>query len=366
MADIQITGLAKAFRGNQILTDLDLSIRSQEFLVVLGASGCGKSTLLRLIAGLEEPDAGSIRIDGAPVEHLQPGKRGCAMVFQNYALYPHMSVAANMGYGLKVAGMARAQRTARVSEIARMLELDHLLDRKPSQLSGGQRQRVAMGRAMTHEPKVFLFDEPLSNLDAKLRTAMRAEIRRLHRQLGTTSVFVTHDQVEAMSMADRMVLMNAGQIEQIGTPQELFHRPQSAFVAGFLGSPAMNLFEVAVGPEGRVLTASGWEPVPGLVVNRPLGTALTMGLRPGALHPDGRERRFTPDLCEDMGTELHLHARSAGAPQEVILVLPADRPLPRGPFGLSAAPEDAHLFDIKSGRRVAARSTTKKMEMAHG
>jgi len=356
MAKIQVENLSKAFDGTSVLDGLDLSIRSQEFLVVLGASGCGKSTLLRLIAGLEKPDAGHVRINGAAVEHLQPGDRGCAMVFQNYALYPHMSVAANMGYGLKVAGVRRAERSRRVSEVARMLELDHLLDRKPGQLSGGQRQRVAMGRAMTREPKVFLFDEPLSNLDAKLRATMRAEIRRLHRQLGTTSIFVTHDQTEAMSMADRMVLMNAGRIEQIGTPQELFRRPASLFVAGFLGSPAMNLFPAQVSANGSLATKAGWEPSPGLRVDQPAGTEVTFGLRPGALRLTGDDARFTPDLCEDMGTELHLHANCADAPKKMILVLPADQPLPQRPFGLRAAPADAHLFDVSTGRRLPART----------
>ncbi|QEW19026.1 sn-glycerol-3-phosphate import ATP-binding protein UgpC [Marinibacterium anthonyi] len=356
MADIRIEGLSKAFGGAEVLKGLDLSIRSQEFLVVLGASGCGKSTLLRLIAGLETPDAGRIRIDGDPVEHLQPGDRGCAMVFQNYALYPHMTVAANMGYGLKVAGMRRKARARRVAEVARLLELDHLLDRRPAQLSGGQRQRVAMGRAMTREPKVFLFDEPLSNLDAKLRTAMRTEIRRLHRQLGTTSVFVTHDQTEAMSMADRMVLMRDGRIEQIGTPQELFRQPDTAFVAGFLGSPAMNLFPARIQPDGSIATEAGWVPAPGLRCDLRSGTDLTMGIRPGALHPTGDETRFVTDLCEDMGTEMHLHLRSSGQPREVVIALAVDRPRPQGAFGLRAAPADVHLFDAATGQRLPARA----------
>lgn len=352
MADIRISGLAKAFSGTQVLDQLDLDIRSREFLVILGPSGCGKSTLLRLIAGLEDADRGQIHIDGTRVDGLNPGDRGCAMVFQNYALYPHMSVAANMGYGLKVAGMRRVERDRRVAEVARMLELDALLDRKPSQLSGGQRQRVAMGRAMTREPKVFLFDEPLSNLDAKLRGAMRTEIRRLHQQLGTTSVFVTHDQLEAMSMADRMVVMNGGRIEQIGTPQELFRRPASVFVAGFIGTPAMNLLEVRVADGGAVETPDGWRPAPELRCNLPEGTSLMLGARPGALRITPSDPRFAIDIVEDMGTELQIHAVLGDRRASVLFSHPVDQPRPQDRFGLQADPAQVHLFHIHTGARV--------------
>ncbi|MAY85128.1 MAG: sn-glycerol-3-phosphate ABC transporter ATP-binding protein UgpC [Pseudooceanicola sp.] len=355
MADIRISGLAKAFNGTQVLDQLDLEIRSREFLVILGPSGCGKSTLLRLIAGLEDTDRGQIMISGDRVDHLRPGDRGCAMVFQNYALYPHMSVAANMGYGLKVAGTPRSERERRVAEAAKMLELDALLDRKPSQLSGGQRQRVAMGRAMTRDPKVFLFDEPLSNLDAKLRSAMRAEIRRLHKKLGTTSVFVTHDQLEAMSMADRMVVMNRGRIEQIGTPQELFRRPETAFVAGFIGTPPMNMMTGRVLEDGRVATDSGWGPAPDLRCALPQGTALSIGVRPGDLRLTGGDTRFSLELCEDLGTELQIHAQDGLGGPPVILTYPVDRPPPTGSFGLTAAPEQMHLFDLAGGARLDER-----------
>jgi sn-glycerol 3-phosphate transport system ATP-binding protein len=299
---------------------------------------------------------GAIEIAGARVDGLQPGDRGCAMVFQNYALYPHMSVAANIGYGLKVSGVKRAERSLRVAEIARMLELEHLLERKPGQLSGGQRQRVAMGRAMIRAPKVFLFDEPLSNLDAKLRSAMRTEIRRLHKQLGTTSVFVTHDQLEAMSMADRMVVMNAGRIEQIGTPQQLFRQPASVFVANFIGTPAMNLLPARVMPGGGIETEGGWRPVDDLICSLAPGTALTIGLRPNALHLSDAQPRFTADLCEDVGTELHLHTRSSEG--DVIVALPPETPLPQGRFGLRAAPGQIHLFHGETGQRIAAHYPT--------
>ncbi|TJW82987.1 MAG: sn-glycerol-3-phosphate ABC transporter ATP-binding protein UgpC, partial [Mesorhizobium sp.] len=230
MASITIRDVRKSYAKMQVVHGVDLDIASGEFVVILGPSGCGKSTLLRMIAGLEEISDGTIAIDGAVVNKLEPRERGCAMVFQNYALYPHMSVAQNIGYSLKVAGVPAAERAQRIQAVARILELEHLLDRKPMALSGGQRQRVAMGRAMIREPKVFLFDEPLSNLDAKLRVQMRSEIRKLHRRLSATSVFVTHDQVEAMTLADRLVVMNGGRVEQVGTPAQVYSRPASRFV----------------------------------------------------------------------------------------------------------------------------------------
>ncbi|RUW66684.1 ATP-binding cassette domain-containing protein, partial [Mesorhizobium sp. M4B.F.Ca.ET.049.02.1.2] len=222
MASITIRDVRKSYAKMQVVHGVNLDIASGEFVVILGPSGCGKSTLLRMIAGLEEISGGAIAIDGKVVNTLEPRERGCAMVFQNYALYPHMSVAQNIGYSLKVAGVPAAERAQRIQAVARILELEHLLDRKPMALSGGQRQRVAMGRAMIREPKVFLFDEPLSNLDAKLRVQMRSEIRKLHRRLSATSVFVTHDQVEAMTLADRLVVMNGGRVEQVGTPAEVY------------------------------------------------------------------------------------------------------------------------------------------------
>ncbi len=282
MASITIRDVKKSYAKAQVVHGVNLDIASGEFVVILGPSGCGKSTLLRMIAGLEEISDGTIAIDGKVVNKLEPRERGCAMVFQNYALYPHMSVAQNIGYSLKVAGVAAAQRNQRIQAVARILELEHLLDRKPAALSGGQRQRVAMGRAMIREPKVFLFDEPLSNLDAKLRVQMRSEIRKLHRRLGATSVFVTHDQVEAMTLADRLVVMNGGRVEQVGTPAEIYGRPASRFVASFVGAPAMNILEGVVALDGiSLLEGSRRLPMPR--AGLPVGTKVAMGIRPEAV-----------------------------------------------------------------------------------
>ncbi|MDP3895291.1 MAG: sn-glycerol-3-phosphate ABC transporter ATP-binding protein UgpC, partial [Mesorhizobium sp.] len=265
MASIDIRDVHKLYGRTPAVRGLDLFVEDGSFLVILGPSGCGKSTLLRMIAGLEDISAGEIAIDGRVVNDIEPGRRGCAMVFQNYALYPHMTVAENIGYALKVAGVSKVERGRRVSRVAAMLGLGDLLDRKPSQLSGGQRQRVAMGRAMVREPGIFLFDEPLSNLDAKLRIQMRLEIKRLHRELKTTSVFVTHDQVEAMTLADRLVVMNQGLIEQVGTPAEVYRRPTSRFVANFLGSPPMNFLPAQIDRRGRATVAGGHVPWPDLL-----------------------------------------------------------------------------------------------------
>src|SRR5499426_1107135 len=242
MASVSLRGVRKSYDGVEVVHGVDCEIRDGEFIVVLGPSGCGKSTLLRMIAGLEAITAGEIAIGGRVVNALEPKDRDIAMVFQNYALYPHMSVYDNMSYGLRIRGMSKAEIEARVQKAARILELGGFLERKPRQLSGGQRQRVAMGRAIVREPAVFLFDEPLSNLDAKLRVQMRAELQALHRRLGTTSLYVTHDQVEAMTLANRMIVMNAGRAEQIGAPLEVYAKPATTFVASFIGSPPMNIF----------------------------------------------------------------------------------------------------------------------------
>jgi sn-glycerol 3-phosphate transport system ATP-binding protein len=258
MAGIQLRGLVKRYgKGTSsvpVLHGIDASVNDGEFVVIVGPSGCGKSTLLRMVAGLEEITEGEVLIDERVVNELEPAERDIAMVFQNYALYPHMSVFDNMAYGLKIAGVARDEIRARVDKAASILELGALLQRKPRELSGGQRQRVAMGRAIVRQPQVFLFDEPLSNLDAKLRAQTRLEIQKLHRELGITSLFVTHDQVEAMTLAQRMLVMNGGRMEQFGTPQEVYEQPASMFVASFIGSPPMNLLRHARGvPQGHVL-----------------------------------------------------------------------------------------------------------------
>ena len=273
MASISLKNVVKRYGHGKtavpVLHGINAEISDREFIVIVGPSGCGKSTLLRMVAGLEEISGGDIAIGGRVVNNLEPAERDIAMVFQNYALYPHMSVFDNMAYGLKIAKVPKAEIKTRVDKAAKILELGHLLERKPRELSGGQRQRVAMGRAIVRQPQVFLFDEPLSNLDAKLRAQTRIEIQKLHRELGITSLFVTHDQVEAMTLAQRMIVMNAGVMEQFGTPEEVYHTPASIFVASFIGSPPMNLLRNApnskpgtilgIRPEHLDITSAGWE-----------------------------------------------------------------------------------------------------------
>jgi len=246
VSTLELQAIEKSFDQTQIIHGIDLQVEHGQFVVFVGPSGCGKSTLLRMIAGLDEPNRGSVLIDGQQVNHLGAADRGCAMVFQSYALYPHMTVYANMAFGLENIKTPRQEIERKVHEAATMLRLEQLLQRRPTQLSGGQRQRVAIGRAIVRDPKIFLFDEPLSNLDAQLRVSMRTELRELHQRLGATMIYVTHDQVEAMTMADKIVVLNAGRVEQIGTPEQLYQRPGNAFVAGFIGSPRMNFLPVAV------------------------------------------------------------------------------------------------------------------------
>ncbi|MEL6477689.1 MAG: sn-glycerol-3-phosphate ABC transporter ATP-binding protein UgpC [Pseudomonadota bacterium] len=308
MAGLTLSSVTKTYPGGvTAVSQASIDVADGEFIVLVGPSGCGKSTLLRMIAGLETVTSGDVLIDGARVNDMEPGDRDIAMVFQNYALNPHMSVIDNMAYGLRNQGMARAQITERIAEAAETLQLTAYLKRKPRQLSGGQRQRVAMGRAIVREPKVFLFDEPLSNLDAKLRTHMRSELKDLHRRLNGTFVFVTHDQVEAMSLADRIVILNEGRVEQVGAPMQLYHRPASTFVAEFIGSPPMNLIPLA-SPLGQQMTGGMGLP-PG---------ATTLGLRPEALTVGPAEDAPLAGpitLCEALGAEtlLHVLIPSAGA-----------------------------------------------------
>jgi len=282
MADIALRGVVKRFGATTVIHALDLAIAHDEFVVLVGPSGCGKSTILRMIAGLEDATAGDILIGGRVVNRVAPKDRNVAMVFQNYALYPHMTVARNLAFALRAARLPKPQIAQRVAEVARVLELTELLARRPGELSGGQRQRVAMGRAMVRNPAVFLFDEPLSNLDAKLRAAMRTEIKKLHQTVHTTIVFVTHDQVEAMTLADRIVILRDGRVEQIGSPLEVFHAPANVFVAGFIGSPAMNLIEAVVRRDGDGFSAA-WEGGPALKLRAPGladGQAVVLGIRP--------------------------------------------------------------------------------------
>ena len=363
MAEIRIRDVAKTFGKTTIMEGINLQIEDGEFVVILGPSGCGKSTLLRLIAGLEDISAGEISIAGQVVNRLEPRERGCAMVFQNYALYPHMTVAENIGYALKVAGVPKAERLARVQATAKSVGLADFLDRRPGQLSGGQRQRVAMARAIIREPKVFLFDEPLSNLDAKLRVQMRHEIRRIHNAVGATSVFVTHDQHEGMTLADRLVIMNKGTIEQIGTPTEIYERPASIYVAGFVGSPAMNVLPGVVDANGvSVLLEDGQRlDIQSAFKARP-GHMVQVGLRPEKLSITAREQGLltaTFQFFEELGSARVYHLLIEDIPVSVVSdqklsLTEGDR------IGLGFAPSALHVFDGASGRsllrsEVAAR-----------
>ena len=324
MATVQLKQVRKSFNGAEIIKGVDLQINDREFVVFVGPSGCGKSTLLRLIAGLEEITSGDLLLDGVRVNDVPPAKRGLALVFQSYALYPHMTVAENMAFSLKLAGVSPRARSAKVGEAARILHLEPYLERKPKDLSGGQRQRVAIGRAIVRSPKVFLFDEPLSNLDAALRVRMRLELTTLHRQLNATMIYVTHDQVEALTMADKIVVLQAGFIEQVGSPMELYHRPRNLFVAGFIGSPRMNFLparvqkvmgnavEVVLG-EGSQYSVSAAE---GKL--RP-GDELTFGIRPEHITcgtSPGLPARV--QLIERLGAESFLHAQ-IGSGEELIV-----------------------------------------------
>jgi sn-glycerol 3-phosphate transport system ATP-binding protein len=356
MAEIGIKNVRKSYGQNQILHGIDLNFKSGEFVVILGPSGCGKSTLLRMIAGLEEISAGEISIDNKVVNDLEPRHRGCSMVFQNYALYPHMNVAANIGYALKVAGVPRAERDRRIAETARIVGLEELLDRKPAQLSGGQRQRVAMGRAIIREPKVFLFDEPLSNLDAKLRVQMRVEIRRLHKRLSATSIFVTHDQVEAMTLADKLIVMNEGNVEQVGTPLEIYHRPRTRFVGSFIGSPAMNFFQAQIAPSGdHVLLDGIAQAIDPALGDRNAGMSVAVGIRPEhcRLVPAGTVNSVpaSVDFIEELGSGRIVHVEIDGL--DFAVCVDDDQFCEQGATaGLQLPVEHIHLFSHETGLRL--------------
>jgi multiple sugar transport system ATP-binding protein len=350
MAEVTIRDLRKAYGGLQVIHGLDLDIRDGEFVVLVGPSGCGKSTLLRMIAGLEEVTSGDIRIGERRVNNLAPSERDIAMVFQNYALYPHKTVAANMGFALKMRGMPRAEIEARVNRAAEILGLTPYLDRYPRALSGGQRQRVAMGRAIVRDPQVFLFDEPLSNLDAKLRVQMRTEIRELHQRLKTTTVYVTHDQIEAMTMADKIVVMQGGRIEQEGSPLDLYDTPANTFVAGFIGSPSMNLLPGVAVPGGVRLTGGTVLPLPpGLTLAE--GREVICGIRPEHLAAGTAGLSGTVAVVEPTGSETHVVLRAEGA--EVVALF-RDRVAFRPGDALVLAPDAArmHVFDRGSGVRL--------------
>ena len=357
MAEVVVSEVRKNFGGTEVLKGVSVTVADGEMLVILGPSGCGKSTLLRCIAGLETITAGEIRIGGRRVNELEPMHRDIAMVFQNYALYPHMSVYDNMAYGLRNRRTPRPEIERRVREAARILGLDTLLERKPRQLSGGQRQRVAMGRAIVREPAAFLFDEPLSNLDAKLRLQMRHEIRQLQERLGTTGIYVTHDQVEAMTLGDRLIVLNGGVVEQLGTPLEVYWRPASTFVATFIGSPAMNLLRAQVAGDGTALLVDG-----GMLPLRPAradlaGRAVELGIRPEHLQPGAAEDGALAGhvaWIEALGADTLAHLELPGgsalcARLNGTLAVRAGEKL-----SMSVADDNLHLFSGSDGHRLCA------------
>ena len=358
MADLKIQELGKTYPGGvTAVSDVNIDIADGEFIVLVGPSGCGKSTILRMIAGLETITTGELQIEGRRVNDLEPGERDIAMVFQNYALYPHMSVRKNMEYGLKNEGLPKAQIAERIAEASRTLRLEDYLDRKPRQLSGGQRQRVAMGRAIVRDPKVFLFDEPLSNLDAKLRTQLRGELKALHNRLGATFIYVTHDQVEAMSLADRIVIMNHGVVEQIGTPMDLYLRPASRFVADFIGTPAMNMFEGKLSADGDSVQIDGGHT---LGLNAPVsgstGGQVAIGIRPEHLHRgDGHDIRLplTVGFVEQLGADTVVHGTLNGGSEALsVRFSGVQMPETGSIIELGCAAENLHMFDVATGRRL--------------
>ncbi|MFL5128994.1 MAG: ABC transporter ATP-binding protein [Microvirga sp.] len=355
MADVVLKNVQKSFGRIKVIHGVDLDIRDGEFVVFVGPSGCGKSTLLRLIAGLEDITAGDLFIGGERVNDLVPAKRGIAMVFQSYALYPHMNVYDNMAFGLELAKSSKAQIDAKVREAARMLQIEALLERKPRQLSGGQRQRVAIGRAIVRDPRVFLFDEPLSNLDAALRVQTRFEIAKLHHDMRATMIYVTHDQVEAMTLADRIVVLNAGRIEQVGTPLDLYHRPANLFVASFIGSPQMNFMEcqiAGIGPDEVLLSlpSGGTLAVPVAPEGVKPGEPVTLGVRPDHVRVSPRgPLSGRVELVEELG-ENHLLYVDVGQGRRLTVREPGDARHDVGTtVNLDLAREFCHLFDRTGG-----------------
>jgi multiple sugar transport system ATP-binding protein len=350
MSAVSIKNVVKRYGEVEVIHGLSLDIEPGEFVVFVGPSGCGKSTLLRMVAGLESFQSGDISIGDRVVNALPARDRDIAMVFQEYALYPHMTVEGNMGFGLKMRNVAKAEIDQRVRAAAATLQIEHLLGRRPRELSGGQRQRVAMGRAIVRAPQVFLFDEPLSNLDAKLRIDMRVEIKRLHQQLRATMIYVTHDQVEAMTMADRIVVLNGGRIEQVGTPKELYRNPLSHFVAGFMGSPTMNFLKASAGPAFVMLEGGAATLMPSAGLPN---TPFLLGIRPEHLRQDASGIDATVDVVEPLGADTMVSCR-VGA-ETLMARLPGDATVAAGDaIRLAFDPADAMLFDLASGARVRA------------
>ena len=365
MADVQMNSVSKSFGDNEVIHSVDLRVEDNEFMVFVGPSGCGKSTLLRLIAGLEDVNKGEINIGGERVEHLPPAKRGIAMVFQSYALYPHMTVFENMSFGLRLAKAKKEFINQRVNEAAEILQITELLARKPKELSGGQRQRVAIGRAIVREPRVFLFDEPLSNLDAKLRVQMRIELTKLHQKLNATMVYVTHDQVEAMTMADKIVVLREGYVEQIGKPLDLYHNPGNLFVAGFIGSPAMNLIpgkvtgisdnQIEVELEGKNKVKALCKPNEDIQT----GASVHFGVRPEHLDTEGKGDAKIPGkvfAVERLGGETYLYVNTSEG-KEMTVHAPGDKVISAGDeIKIGVNSSNCHIFNEKGSalERLAA------------
>ncbi|KAB1661122.1 sn-glycerol-3-phosphate ABC transporter ATP-binding protein UgpC [Pseudoclavibacter sp. CFCC 13796] len=362
MATVTFTSTTRVYPGQDhpALNHLDLEIDDGEFLVLVGPSGCGKSTTLRMLAGLEEVSEGRILIDGKDITTLSPRDRDIAMVFQNYALYPHMTVAENMGFALKMAKVPKAERERRVREAARLLDLEPYLDRRPKALSGGQRQRVAMGRAVVREPKVFLMDEPLSNLDAKLRVQTRTQIAQLQRRLNVTTVYVTHDQTEALTMGDRIAVLKDGDLQQVGTPRELYETPANEFVAGFLGSPSMNLLEGVVDDSGVRLGTRHIDVPAEILIGA--GPTVTFGVRPEDLYLSdrpGEGLKLKVDMVEELGADGYLFGHPTDQPKTTVVarVDGRDHPAPGDVVRVVPKPNRVHLFDRATGNRLYSTVT---------
>ena len=364
MSGVLLESIVKAYGNLQVVHGIDLEVQEKEFVVLVGPSGCGKSTPLRMVAGLEEITDGRLTIDGSVMNRVAPKDRDVAMVFQNYALYPHLDVANNIAFGLKIRKESKQDIAASVSEVAGILGLTDYLSRKPSDLSGGQRQRVAMGRAIVRRPKVFLFDEPLSNLDAKLRTQMRAEIKRLHKRLGVTSIYVTHDQVEAMTLADRIVVMNHGRIEQVGTPMELFLNPVNSFVAGFLGAPPMNQIKATI-TDGETAPmanfAGGQLALPSLEgLRNALGREVIIGIRPEyaqvVTEPSDSAVACELDLVETLGSEALLHTTVGDEPFVIRAETLGNMARLEAVTGFTAEPDLIKVFDADTGLALAGQT----------
>jgi multiple sugar transport system ATP-binding protein len=365
MANLLLKALSKSYGDLQIIPGIDLEIRDGEFIVFVGPSGCGKSTVLRCIAGLEEITSGELYIGGKLVNDEPPSKRGIAMVFQSYALYPHMTVAENMAFGLRLAGFTKQEMTAAVDRAAQILQIEPLLERKPKALSGGQRQRVAIGRAIVRKPGVFLFDEPLSNLDAALRVQMRVELSRLHKELKTTMIYVTHDQVEAMTLAHRIVVLNKGSIEQVGTPMELYHMPVNKFVAGFIGSPKMNFIAGTLASATPTLATLRVDKGATLQVAAdatalPAGAKVTLGIRPEHVQATPNETanavKAHIQLAEHLGDTIYLHALLSGATETFTVRTEPDNPLDTGDMAWLAFPPKRCFLFTEQGMTLAQAS----------